>query len=103
MSRGAAIAAAAGGFVALVRAFSLDALIRAAVLPVVIAAVVGAGVGALSALAQHRRELLDVGSSEWLRPTAFDVVVDRESAAARHHLAQWWDPAAPPVEGQRVA
>ena len=104
--RGALVGALTMSAAAVTTAIGLDRLVRSILPSVAIAAGVGACIGIVAAVVHHRRSsfLADVSSAPQLRPTTFDVVVDRrQTDAARHDLARWWDPAAPPVQRQHVA
>jgi hypothetical protein len=101
---GAIAGAAVIGGVAVVAVTGVSDLVRSVLPAVAVATLVGAFVGVVTALIAYRREsaqTFGVPRSE-LRPTTFDVVVGREADDARHDLARWWDPAAPPVQLRRT-
>jgi hypothetical protein len=68
-------------------------------------AIGGALLGLVVALVIHRRERAQTAFSppETIAPTRYEVVVDRDRDRARHGLAKWWDPAAPPAGWQQSA
>ncbi len=68
---------------------------------VVIGAAAGFAVGLVS-LWHHRRAAM-LPPPEEIAPTRYEVMVDRDRDRARHRLANWWDPAAPPAEWQQPA
>jgi hypothetical protein len=105
LGRGAAIGALTMGTIAVASALGVSRLVGSILPAVVAAAAVGACLGMAAAVVRHRRSsfMEEVSSVPQLRPTTFDVVVDRETEAARHDLASWWDPSAPPVQPSRVA
>lgn len=101
--RAAGRATAVVGIVAIGATVGVDAVVGV-ILPVVaVAAALGALGGAIGAVRDHRRARLRraPGQPPDLRPTAFDVVVDRAVPGARHDLATWWDPSALPVQRDR--
>lgn len=76
------------------------------VLPLVAWGALGGTVaGVVVALVAHRRERRRqvVPSPDVVAPTRFEVVVGRDPDRARHGLARWWDPAAPPARWQQPA
>jgi hypothetical protein len=85
--------------VTIVISLGIDTLVGVVAPAVAIAAAAGAILGLLAAIHAHRRASFlavpDVAPT--LRPTTFDVLVDRAGASARHDLARWWDPLAPPA------
>lgn len=103
--RGAAAAAAIIGAGAAIWVLGFDTLVFWILPSMLIAAVVGGAVGAVGAVMEHRYASLfvDADRAPELRPTTFDIVVDRGAARARNELARWWDPAARPSQRHRVA
>lgn len=58
----------------------------------------------VAAIAYRRRRARAFGPApEALVPTRYEVVVERDRDRARHGLARWWDPAAPPARWQQPA
>jgi hypothetical protein len=96
-SRAALASAALAGAVATVGAIGVHTLVESTLPIVAAAAALGAAVGIVIAVAQHRRTSWLGDARPVLRPTTFDVVVDQNGARAGHDLARWWDPAAPPA------
>jgi hypothetical protein len=61
--------------------------------------VIGGVVGLLSGIVAYQRHHSTgfLTPPEVIAPTRYEVVVDRDRDRARHGLAQWWDPEAPPA------
>ena len=91
--------------VALGREMSGDTLVGS-VLPLVASGVLGGLVlgviVAVVAYRQHRARSL-VPPPDVIAPTRYEVVVSRDPDRARHGLARWWDPAAPPAGWRQPA
>jgi hypothetical protein len=64
---------------------------------------VGGASGTVLAITVHRRRRSTAFQTppEAIAPTRFEVVVDRDRDRARHRLARWWDPTAPPAGSQQ--
>ncbi len=103
--RGAAASALVVGGLAVATSLGLDTLARWVLPLILLAAIIGGGVGLMVAVIQHRRARTTTftGKPPELRPTVFDVVVDGDADGARFDLARWWDPAAPPVQRDLAA
>ena len=103
--RGAVLGAVAMTVTSVVAVIGIERLVRSTLPSVLVAAGIGACLGIIAGVIHHRQMSVvafdDAGPE--LRPTTFDVVVDRDSDGARHDLARWWDPAAPRVRRQLVA
>ena len=80
--------------------------LRETVLPLVAwGAAGGLLVGLVTALVAFRRYRATsfLSGPDEVAPTRFEVVVGRDQDEARHGLATWWDPAAPPAGWQQPA
>jgi hypothetical protein len=90
---------------ALGREIGGEALVESIVPLVASGALGGLVLGLVVALVAYRghRARLFVAPPDVIAPTRYEVVVDRDHARARHSLAMWWDPDAPPARHQRAA
>ena len=76
------------------------------VLPMVAwGAIFGLLAGLAVAVVSYRRDRAKafVSAPDVVAPTRYEVVVDRDHDRARHGLAKWWDPSAPPAGWQQPA
>lgn len=66
-------------------------------------AIAGVAIGIVAGLVAHRRQRRHqtIAPPTTVAPTTFEVVVGRDPERARHGLARWWDPAAPPARWQQ--
>jgi hypothetical protein len=91
--------------IAIGREVGWDALVGS-VLPLVawgaVLGVVAGLVAGIVAYRRHRAEAL-LTPPDAIAPTRYEVVVDRDRDRARHGLAKWWDPSAPPAGWQQPA
>jgi hypothetical protein len=90
--------------VALAREISLEVL-AGSVLPLVLwGGLLGTAAGFIVGLLARRHvRARTFGFGEEIAPTRYQVVVDRDQDTARHRLARWWDPEAPPVGWRQSA
>ena len=102
LRRGAIAGATAMAIVALARELDIDTVTGSVVPLVAWGAVGGLIAGLVMALLvhRHRRAKTALAPPEAIAPTRFEVVVDQDRERARHGLARWWDPAAPPAGWQ---
>lgn len=96
---GTVCGASALGIMSLISVAGFDAIVTAVVPAIMIGAVVGLAVALPVAAARHRqlRTRAFGRPPEELAPERFGIVVAREAARARHQLARWWNPSAPPA------
>jgi hypothetical protein len=97
--------AASMALIAVSRQITTEALFDSVLPLIALGVVVGAALGFVLGIAswRSRRRSDFLPAPDELAPTRFEVVVDRERDRARHGLARWWDPAAPPAEWQQPA
>ena len=101
---GAAIGALAGLLIELGRRLGIDVIVRAVVPAVAVGIGIGVVLGAVVAIVGHRRAKMQNGvPTDVLAPGRYDIVVGRDPDRARHGLAKWWDPAAPPSNWRQTA
>jgi hypothetical protein len=102
---GAVIGTVVMGGISVVATIGVEQLVRSTLPYIALSATAGACIGIVVGVIRHRLlsafAIVDVPRE--LRSTTFDVVVDRESDAARHDLESWWDPAAPPAQRRHAA
>jgi hypothetical protein len=100
---GALVGIAVVGSAALLLAVGWEALTTSVLPTVGAAAVVGAVIGLVAALARHRRESLTAfgPSAAHLVPRRFGILVRRGADRAGNDLARWWEPTPRPMVGRR--
>jgi hypothetical protein len=102
---GALVGIALAGVIALVGEVGADALLRQVLPAVAWGAVAGLALGLVAALFaywRHRARAFPA-PPEVVAPTRFEILVEGDREQARHRLARWWDPEAPPAGSQGPA
>jgi hypothetical protein len=91
--------------VAVGRELGADALVDSVAPLIAAGTAIGAVAGLVIGIVAYRRHRAKtfLTSPDVIAPTRFEVMVDRERDRARHGLARWWDPAAPPGARQQHA
>jgi hypothetical protein len=102
---GCALGIAAGAAVEVERRIGRAQLWEAVVPTLLVGAVVGLALGLVVAVVTHHRgRRRAFGTApDVVAPHRYEVVVQGDPERARHGLARWWDPSAPPARWQQPA
>jgi hypothetical protein len=105
VERGGVIGMVALAAVVLVQEIGAGALVKSVLPTAAAGAMAGALFGLIVAVVIHRNRRAGamLSAPEPVAPTRFEIVVERDRDRARHGLAKWWDPAAPPAGSQQPA